>query len=276
MAFNGFPFSEKLWLTRKLLEEGTKRSMFGRLFVNVANVDDSTVMGCPEGTIVAIVESYYVLREQGATNEASVVAIEDHRSNLIPGNLNGSLALEDYIRYRVRLEHRSGRQISDSDVSRACFMASALAEKFIGEDKHAEPPDQRTERVADFMFISKLPHRDSNSPLGTFKSDEIMLVYYENPKSNGAVVAGIEPPYTYSQVVVVSDQQRPLLMIRSEKGPKGCFLCSLDARGEHRNLGKVVPMGRDEFVKRAGEVLMRIKYQTMDVGETDLKAVALE
>jgi hypothetical protein len=66
MAFNGFPTSEKLLLVRKLLEERTKGSLFGRLFLNVNYVDDATLLGCPEGTIVTIVESHYVLREQGA------------------------------------------------------------------------------------------------------------------------------------------------------------------------------------------------------------------
>ena len=106
-----------------------------------------------------------MLREKGASNEAAVAAIEDHRSNLIPGNLRGSLALEDYVRYRVRLEHRSGRQISDRDISRACFLASALAEKFIAGDPQSKRRPDQTEHIADLMFISELPHRESNRPL---------------------------------------------------------------------------------------------------------------
>jgi hypothetical protein len=268
MAFTGFPISEKLLLVRKLLEERTKGSLFGRMFLNVNYVDEATLIGCPEGTIATIVESYYVLREQGASSEVAVSAIEDHRSNLIPGNLRGSLALEDYVRYRIRLEHRSGRQISDKDISRACFLTSAMAEKFIAEAQQSE--QQSAEHIADFTFISELPHQDSNRPLGTFKSDEVRLVYYENPKSIGSVAAALEPAYTYPQVVVVSDQHRPLVIIRSEEGPSGSFLCSLDARGTHTNWGKVTPMSRDDFVKRAGEVLMRIKYGETDVGETVL------
>ena len=43
MAFNGFPTSEKLLLVRKLLEERAKGSLFGRLFLNVNYVDDTTL-----------------------------------------------------------------------------------------------------------------------------------------------------------------------------------------------------------------------------------------
>jgi hypothetical protein len=150
MAFTGFPISEKLLLVRKLLEERTKGSLFGRMFLNVNYVDDTPLMGCPEGTIATIVESYYMLREQGASDEAAVAAIEDHRSNLISGNLRGRLALEDYVRYRVRLEHRNGRQISDSDISRACSLISAMAERFVAEDQQT---DQSTEHIADLCSL---------------------------------------------------------------------------------------------------------------------------
>jgi hypothetical protein len=81
----------------------------------------------------------------------------------------------------------------------------------------------------------------------------------------------MESPYKYPQVVVVSDEQRPLIIIRSEQNPSGSlFLCSLDAKGAHENWGPVSRMNRDDFVKRAGEVLMRIKYGKIDVGETVL------
>lgn len=269
MAFTGFP--QKLSLVRTLLEERTKRSLFGRL-LKLNYVDDATLIGCPEGTIATIVESYYVIREQGASHEAAVTTIEDHRSTLISGKLRSSAALEDYVRYRVRLEHRGGRQISDTDISRACFIATSVAETLIAKDRLSkQQPDQSTEHIADFVFISELPHRESNRPLGTFKSDEITLVYYEYPKSNGAVVAEIVSPYKHPQVVVVYGGERALLIIRIEENPSGAlFLCSMDAKGNRENWGSVSRMSRNEFVKKAGEVLMQIKYGEMDVGKTVL------
>jgi hypothetical protein len=59
--YAGIPLAEKLWLVRKLVEERTKQSLFGRLFLNVQKVDDAVVMGTPEGTIVTIVDTYYLL-----------------------------------------------------------------------------------------------------------------------------------------------------------------------------------------------------------------------
>ena len=136
MAFAGFPPSEKLLLIRKLIEERTKGSLFARWFVDDLNhVDNVAFMGSPEETIVTIVETYHVLREQGGPAASALSAIEEHRSVMSPRASQIGSDLEAYVRYRVRLEHRSGKQLSDRDISRACFMANALAEKHISQER---------------------------------------------------------------------------------------------------------------------------------------------
>lgn len=272
MAFEGFDPSDKLMLVRFLVKERTKGSIFGRWFVDADRLDAATLMGCPEATVVTIVESYYVRREQGASAASSLSAIEDFRSGTVRGTQRAGSDLETFVRYRVRLEQQSGKRLSDADISRACFLSTALAEKYISAQKErVSPPTKPEEHIADFRFICELPHREHNRPLGTFKSDQLLMVYYEHPKSIGAVEAGLEEPYQYPQVVLVSGEERPLLIIRSEQNASGSrFLCSLDARGSHTNWGEVAAMSRNDFVKRAGELILLIKYGDTDVGETSL------
>src|SRR5260370_25368810 len=104
--FEAIPLDEKLWLVRKLLRERTKERLFGRLFLNVQKMDDAVVMGTPEGTIVTIVETYHVLRRRGASATEAFAVIENHRSMLISGKMPNSADLYEYIKYRVRLEHK--------------------------------------------------------------------------------------------------------------------------------------------------------------------------
>ena len=97
--------AEKLRLVRKLLEERTKQSFLGRLFLNVHKIDDTTVMGTPEGTIVTIVDTYYIFRKGGVSSAEALAAIENYRSTLIRGKMPNGADLSDYVKYRVRLEH---------------------------------------------------------------------------------------------------------------------------------------------------------------------------
>jgi hypothetical protein len=84
MAFAGFPMSEKLWLVRKLIEERTKDGPFARWSPNVSDLDEVTLMGSPEATIVTIVENFHLLREQGASAASAILAIEEQRSEPLP------------------------------------------------------------------------------------------------------------------------------------------------------------------------------------------------
>jgi hypothetical protein len=100
-----------------------------------------------------------------------------------------------------------------------------------------------------------------NRSNGDFKTGDLLLRYYENPQTVDSVMAGIESAIRCPQVVVVLDQgQQPLMIIRSEENASGgFFLYSLDFRGNHENWGPVETMNRDDFVKRAVEVMLEMK-----------------
>jgi len=257
--FTQIQYEKKLQLIRKLLEERSKRSMFLRLFSNVQTMPDTVVMLTPEGTIVTIVETYYALRKAGASAAEALAAIENFRSMSTPGGTPNCSDLNAYVQYRVRLEHNRGRQMTDFEILRASSITSDFIEKFLGagpveevasEDKSAHP-----------YFMSELPHPEVNHPAGVFRTGEAMLFYYENPRTIGSVAAGIEPPYKYPQVVVVSTDGRPFLIIRAEQNASsGSFLCSLDANGRHSNWGEITSMSLEDFVRKAEEVLMQMKY----------------
>src|SRR5207248_11772590 len=90
---------------------------------------------------------------------------------------------------------------------------------------------------------------------------DLILRYYENPRTIGSVVTGTEFGYKCPQVVEISDQEnRPIMMIRSEQNASGrIFLCSLDYKGGHENWGPVTVMSRDDFVKRVLDVMFQMK-----------------
>jgi hypothetical protein len=275
MAFAGFPPSEKLLLIRRLIEERMKGSLFARWFLNVGDADDVTLMGTPEATIVTIVETYHVLREQGASAASALSAIEEHRSIRSPRSSQIGSDLEAYVRSRVRLEHRSGKQLSDRDISRACFIANALAEKHISQE--SEPtqaaraehiPDQPTgaseEHKADFGFVCSLPESGSQELAGFYGLRQgYGFIYFEHPKTIGET-KGFPSPYEYPQVIVVfNEENNPILIVRSEQNASGTlFLCSLDEKGTHTNWGPISPMSRDDFAKEANKIVTQIKLET--------------
>jgi hypothetical protein len=150
-------------------------------------------------------------------------------------------------------------------------MTLGFIEKFFSQQPNAKANEEKAE--ASNYFKSELPHLGVNRNGGQFRSGDMLLLYYENPRTIGSVVAGIEPPYKYPQVIVASDDQRPLVIIRTEQNASGkLFLCSLDANGHHANLGEVTPMSRDDFVRRAGELLSPMKYG--EGGRVELKTLA--
>jgi hypothetical protein len=258
-SFAGIPFADKMWLVRKLVEERTKQSFFGRLFQNdIKKMDDAVLIGTPEGTVVTIVETYYALRKGGASAAQAFAAIEDHRSTAMPGRMPPCADLNDYIKYRVRLEHNRGHKMTDFEILRASSITSGFIEKFFNAGPLREEAEREVNDTPNLYFVSELPHPDVNRPSGVFRTGNLQLQYYENPKTIGSVTVGIGPAYKYPQVIVVLGDEGPLVIIRTEQSASGClFLCSLDANGRHVNLGEVAPMSRDDFVRKAGEVLLR-------------------
>ena len=115
------PLEEKVWFVRKLIEERAKRSLLGRFFLrDVSNMSAEEAMGSPEGTVVTIVDTFHDLRANGGSVAEALAAIEKFRSSIAPGWMPRGCGLEDYVKYRVRLEHSRGGQMSDFEIRRAC------------------------------------------------------------------------------------------------------------------------------------------------------------
>lgn len=151
------------------------------------------------------------------------------------------------------IERRHGRVVQ--------IRASKLALQDWGIGELSEQANIQANTSPSFGFMAEMPHRASNTPKGTFTTGDAKLYYFENPLTIGSVTAGIDPPYKYPQVVVVFDQDEPLLIIRAEENALGGhFLCSLDKHGQHIVWGEMNLGTRDDFVRMAGELLLKIKH----------------
>jgi len=76
-------------------------------------------MGLPEGTIVSIVETFWVMKSQtNASDKEILEAIERHRKTLFPesDSVPSPLTLSNYIKHRLNVEHLHGVPISNKFV----------------------------------------------------------------------------------------------------------------------------------------------------------------
>ncbi|HMN50775.1 MAG TPA: hypothetical protein PKB01_01775 [Xanthobacteraceae bacterium] len=272
--FVGFLPTQKLWLVRKLLSERISSSgFFARIFLKVDSMTDTVVIGTPEATVVSVVERYLVLRSMGLDDADAIAEIETYRSAIVAGRSRFSRKIDEYVRYRVRLEHKSGRQISDADILRAQRITQSFAEKLAEslEDelfKNPENISKPSTATAAPLFMTELPVAHKNRPVATYKSGDLTMYYFESPITIGEDNTGASSPYEYPQVIVVCDSKQPLLIVRIETGSHGSFLCSIDCNGSRTNLEKMRPLSKDDFVKKVGEVLMKMKYG--DAGKVEI------
>jgi len=80
--------------------------------------------GLPEGTLVAIVETWSILHKNGMEDGEILSRIENHRSSMFPrGQMPTPPNLLDYIKYRIELEHSEGAPISQQFIARAVDIA---------------------------------------------------------------------------------------------------------------------------------------------------------
>jgi len=117
-----FNHEKKLSLIRQLIkirvqnDQLLKNKYEGK---NVPKVDDFpeiVLMGLPEGTIVSIVETFWMMKSQTNASDKEILdAIERHRKTLFPesGQMPSSLTLSNYIKYRLNIEHSQGVPISN-------------------------------------------------------------------------------------------------------------------------------------------------------------------
>jgi len=89
----------------------------------VDSLDALQLISTPEGTIVTIVETYALMKNQGASDQQIFDAIEAHRSVIGSGTMPSQANLEQFTQYRIALECRHGAPISSGFVSEAVHIS---------------------------------------------------------------------------------------------------------------------------------------------------------
>ena len=93
----------------------------------IERLPEILLMGLPEGTIVSIVETYWLMKHQTKASEREILeAIERHRQTLFPesGPMPSHLTLSNYIKYRLYIEHSHGVPISNKFIEDAIEAAN--------------------------------------------------------------------------------------------------------------------------------------------------------
>ena len=133
---------------------------------------------------------------------------------------------------------------------------SQLELKDWGLADQLEGSGQEAASAPNLAFVGSIPDSDFSQPV-EFKFGDVVIAYYENPRTLGEKV-GIPPIFKYLQLAVVqapgaTDSHR--LIVRVEASGIGApMLCSLDPTGHHRVLGDWSNSDRDSFVRKVAEV----------------------
>lgn len=125
-------------------------------------------------------------------------------------------------------------------------------------DLASTDPDGAGEREnpPNLTFAGTMPDSDFCKPV-KFKFRDVVIDYYENPRTLGETV-GIRPIFEYPQFAVVrapntTDPRR--LVVRVEASGIGVpMLCSLDRSGNHKVHGEWSTTDRDRFVRKVAEI----------------------
>jgi hypothetical protein len=123
--------------------------------------------------------------------------------------------------------------------------------------KHA--PNIGEQVTPSIGFMSELPHPKFNTPVRMVELRELLFMYYENPRTIGEITAGISPLIKCPQAVVVTKQNQPLLIVRTEESSFGSsMLCAVEPTGERYNFGSFSRTDQDTFLRKAAEVVSKL------------------
>jgi hypothetical protein len=126
----------------------------------------------------------------------------------------------------------------------------------LADVREEDRPAQFESGQPSLHFMAELPHPKHNRPLRIEQIGRLLVMYYEHPHTIGKITAGIEPPYKYPQVAVVSEGTRPRLIVRTEQTiTGGLVLCAMDPSGRHSNFGSCSQMTSDAFIRKAAEIV---------------------
>lgn len=106
-------------LVKKRVSNDPMASSMGFDARMVDSLDALELISTPEGTIVTIVETYALMKKQGASDQQIFDGIEAHRSTIGSGVMPSPLDLESYTQYRIAVECRHVMSISSDFVSEA-------------------------------------------------------------------------------------------------------------------------------------------------------------
>ena len=133
---------------------------------------------------------------------------------------------------------------------------SQLELKDWGLAEQSGESEQNRAHKPDLTFVGTIPDSDFSKPI-EFKFGDVVIAYYENPRTLGEKV-GIPPLFKYPQLAVVqapsaTDPHR--LVVRVEASGIGVpMLCSLDPTGTHKVLSEWSNTDRESFVRKVAEI----------------------
>jgi hypothetical protein len=130
-----FTYEKKLNLIRQLVKRRIendallKEKFAGKDAPKVDDLPEMVLMGLPEGTIVSIVETYWMWKFKANSSDKEILeVIELHRSTQIPNpertTMPSPLTLSNYIKYRINIEHSHGVPISNKFIDDAIEAAN--------------------------------------------------------------------------------------------------------------------------------------------------------
>jgi len=282
----------RILIRRRFLETGIP----DEITRTVDSLDRVHLYSTPEAAIAVIVETYAMLKKQGIEDGEIFSRIEAHRAALGTGEIPQPPTLENYVAYRIALEHGSDAPVSPDFIAEAVAVCRTLFDCPHGPEagdkadneqgtqpvESGSAPDAKGfhQNAADWIvgtepgssldaamqFMAAMPHPEADVPVRKlrFESENVDIAYYENPKTIGAVEIGIGQPYETPQVAVIIEDGNPVLIVRTEKTGMGDLaLCTLDPSGVHGNYGPFEPTRAgpldEEFISRAIEVFQSIK-----------------
>lgn len=121
---SGTTNAEKIELIKTLAKKRVQNDPIASMLGDIDELSKTMLMGLPEATIVTIVETWAILKIQGVREEDILKRIEAHRASFGDyGDLPKPLTLENYIKYRLDLEHRHGAHISEEFIDYAIEVA---------------------------------------------------------------------------------------------------------------------------------------------------------
>ena len=128
-----FSHEKKLSLIKQLVkirvqnDQVLKKKYEGKDVPKVHDFPEIVLMGLPEGTIVSIVETFWMMKGQTSASDKEILeAIERHRKILFPesGSMPSPLTLSNYIKYRLIVEHSHSVPISNKFIDDAIETAN--------------------------------------------------------------------------------------------------------------------------------------------------------